>query len=396
MKLKNTGFLIALVFGLIVSACTDDMGPYGDNGPVISESSQGTVQMTNNGEARRMIVVFKEGADLGAQEQKLHGFGIATLSKLNRINAISAMIPDHAHSPLLNDPSVLRIDEDVIVRINKKPPPPPPPEQETPYGISLINAVDLTNTGSGVKVAVFDTGINYTHPDLNDNVYGGINIIKPRRTFADDNGHGTHVSGTIAAENNTEGVVGVAPDAWLYGVKVLDRAGSGYLSHIVLGLEWAEDNGMQVINMSLSTDADIPSFEDAIISAYNAGIVIVCAAGNDGTTVDYPAAYSETIAVSAVDGQYAVPYWSNTGEEIDFAAPGVNVKSTVLRGGYAVYSGTSMASPHAAGIAALAVYANPGSTPAEILGIMENSADYRSNLTDNQQGAGVVDAAAGL
>jgi len=186
MKLKNAGFLIALVFGLIVSACTDDMGPLDDNGPVISESSQGTVQMTNNGVARRMIVVFKEGADLGAQEQKIKGFGITTLSRLNKIHAVSAMIPDHAHSVLLNDPAVLRIDEDVIVRVNKKPtdkkPPPPPPDQdpqETPYGITLINADGLSNNGAGVKVAVFDTGIDYKHPDLNDNVKGGINIIKP-------------------------------------------------------------------------------------------------------------------------------------------------------------------------------------------------------------------------
>ncbi|MDA3843974.1 MAG: S8 family peptidase [Candidatus Kapabacteria bacterium] len=406
MKLKQTGFLIALVFGLIVSACTDDMGPLDDNGPVISESSQGAIQMTNNGAARRMIVVFKEGADLEAQGQKLRGFGVATLSKLNKIHAISAMIPEHANSVLLNDPSILRIDEDVIVSIKKKPDgvgkppkdePDEPDNQQTPYGITLINADGLANTGSGVNVAVFDTGIDYNHPDLAANVKGGINTINTKKSYKDDNGHGTHVSGTIAALDNSEGVVGVAPQANLYGVKVLDRSGSGYLSDIIEGLEWAEVNGIDVINMSLSTDSDIQSFEDAVDYACNsAGIVIVCAAGNDGTTVDYPAAYASTIAISAIDSTYAVPYWSNIGKPIDFAAPGVGIKSTWLKGKYNTISGTSMSSPHAAGIAALAVAANSSATPAHIMSIMVSHADYIGSLTSNQQGNGVVDASAGL
>ncbi len=405
MKLKNTGFLIALVFGLIVSACTDDMGPYGDNGPVISESSQGTVQMTNNGVARRMIVVFKEGADLEAQGQKLRGFGVTTLSKLNKIHAISAMIPEHANSVLLRDPSILRIDVDAVVTIHKKPDgvgkppadePDEPGDQQVPYGIGLINADGSANTGSGVKVAVLDTGIDPDHPDLMANVKGGINTISTRKGYNDDNGHGTHVSGTIAAVDNSEGVVGVAPEAWLYGVKVLDRRGSGYLSDVIEGLEWAENYGMQVVNMSLSTDSDVLSLHEAITHAYDAGIVIVCAAGNDyGTNVDYPAAYIETIAISAVDRHYAIADFSNIGPPIDFAAPGVNVLSTLPNGKYGIFSGTSMASPHAAGIAALAVYANPGSTPAEILGFMENTAVNIDGLTPEQQGAGVVDASAG-
>ncbi|MHC4310790.1 MAG: S8 family peptidase, partial [Planctomycetota bacterium] len=196
-------------------------------------------------------------------------------------------------------------------------------------------------------MAVLDTGIDYKHPDLDDNCYGGVNVINPRKDYRDDNGHGTHVAGIIAAEDNDIGVVGVAPEAYLYGVKALDRNGSGWLSDIIAGLEWCVNNRMDIVNMSLGADSDIQAFHDACDAA-SATVILVAAAGNDGGAVDYPAAYGSVIAVSATDSSDGLASFSNYGNEIEIAAPGVNILSTYKGGGYETHSGTSMAAPHVA------------------------------------------------
>ncbi|SFR18261.1 Subtilase family protein [Desulfoscipio geothermicus DSM 3669] len=163
-----------------------------------------------------------------------------------------------------------------------------------------------------------DTGIDLSHPDLLANIKGGYNAIKPNKSPADDNGHGTHVAGIIAAVNDNIGVVGVAPQAELYAVKVLSANGSGYLSDIIEGLEWCITNNMQVINMSLGTSSEVQSFHDAVIKVYNAGIVMVAAAGNSGpgdNTVEYPAKYEEVIAVSATSDNDAIASFSSRGPD---------------------------------------------------------------------------------
>ncbi|WP_281246397.1 S8 family peptidase [Desulfoscipio geothermicus] len=201
-----------------------------------------------------------------------------------------------------------------------KPVPDPAPAQQIPWGVNRIDA-ELAwpqNTGQGVKVAVLDTGIDLSHPDLLANIKGGYNAIKPNKSPADDNGHGTHVAGIIAAVNDNIGVVGVAPQAELYAVKVLSANGSGYLSDIIEGLEWCITNNMQVINMSLGTSSEVQSFHDAVIKVYNAGIVMVAAAGNSGpgdNTVEYPAKYEEVIAVSATSDNDAIASFSSRGPD---------------------------------------------------------------------------------
>lgn len=203
-----------------------------------------------------------------------------------------------------------------------------------------------------------DTGIDLAHPDLVANIKGGHNTIKPRKSPADDNDHGTHVAGIIAAVNDNIGVMGVAPQAELYAVKVLSADGSGYLSDIIEGLEWCITNNMQVINMSLGTPMKVQSFHDAVIKVYNAGIVMVAAAGNSGpgdNAVEYPAKYEEVIAVSATGDNDSIASFTSRGPEIELAAPSVGIYSTYTGGGYKTLSGTSMAAPHVTGTAALVI-----------------------------------------
>ncbi len=150
-------------------------------------------------------------------------------------------------------------------------------------------------------------------------------------------------------------MIGVGPQINLYAIKVLGANGSGYLSDVIEGIQWAINNGMQVVNMSLGTTADIQSFHNAVIVAKNANIVLVVVAGNSGSSVDYPAAYPETIAVSATDKNNQIASSSSRSSEVDLAAPGVSIYSTYKGTGYKTLSGTSMAAPHVTGAAALVI-----------------------------------------
>ena len=353
-----------------------------------------------NGDPPRKIVVFNaEFQDAEAQEALVNKAGATPLRSLPLINGFVALVPSAAQASLADNQEVARVDDDVVVLALAKPDKAPggakkpkdgesPPAQSLPWGVDRVDA-DLTgnNTGAGVKVAVVDTGIDLKHSDLS--VKGGVNTINPRKSANDDNGHGTHVAGTIAALDNDIGVVGVAPDAHLYAVKVLDRNGSGFLSDVIEGITWAINNGIQVVNLSLGTSADIQSFHDAIIAADNAGIVIVAAAGNNGGSVIYPAAYDETIAVSATDNTDALAGFSSRGPEVTLAAPGVDVPSTWKGDSYKTISGTSMATPHVTGSAALAI----ARRVADVQGTLESTADDLGAAgRDDFYGHGLVDA----
>ena len=219
-------------------------------------------------------------------------------------------------------------------------------------------------TGAGVKVAVIDTGVNCGHPDLAGHCFNGYDFVNNDGIAMDDQGHGTHVAGTIAATRNGEAstVVGVAPGADIYAVKVLDQNGSGFYSDIIAGVEWATQNGMQVTNNSYGGSSGSATLEAAFRAAAAAGVVSVAAAGNSGTqagtgdNVGYPGKYSSVIAVAATDINDARASFSSTGPAVQIAAPGVNIKSTIMNGGYqGGWNGTSMATPHVAGVAALLV-----------------------------------------
>ena len=360
----------------------------------------------------RKIVVFQDGVDETAKKDLLKHFSTEDLGELKLINGRSVVLPAKAVKALSQRAEIKRIDDDLIVSVLGKPSNPgkkpkeekPQPEQSIPWGIDRIDADGVwnLNTGNGIKVGIIDSGIDKDHLDLT--VYGGINIINSRKSYDDDCGHGTHVAGTVAALDNEIGVVGVAPEAHLYAIKVLNRRGSGYLSDVIKGLQWSIDNGMQVVNMSLGSSSDNQSYHDAIIAAYNAGITIVAAAGNDGQyggQIYYPAKYPETIAVSATNINDELAYFSSYGEEIDLAAPGQDVNSTWNDGYYHVGNGTSMATPHVVGAAAL-VLADPDlkcdldndleCSPSEVQQRLEQTAEWLSGLTSDQQGSGLVDA----
>ncbi|MBI2787779.1 MAG: S8 family peptidase [Elusimicrobia bacterium] len=273
-------------------------------------------------------------------------------------------------------------------------------EEET-WGINRVRAPaawPLTE-GKGVKVAVIDTGIDTSHPELSGKVDGGYSAITKTENpadYQDDNGHGSHVAGTIAAKKDGKGVVGVAPMARLYAVKVLDAEGSGNLSDVIDGIVWAAKNKMDVANMSLGAPVDSEAMKRAVRFARGAGVVIVAAAGNSGGSVGFPGAYEDTIAVAASDYADKLAGFSSRGPEVDFIAPGVDVLSAKLGGGFASYSGTSMASPHVAGLAALAVsqgYVGLNG-PDGVFAQLKKAATPlpTEGLTVEMQGAGMIDA----
>ncbi len=235
--------------------------------------------------------------------------------------------------------------------------------------------------GSGVLVAIIDTGVDCAHPDLKCNLADGANMTNSSTPPIDDNGHGTHVAGIIAGQGKDGGVFGVAPQVTIIPVKVLNADGSGNLSDVVSGIYWAMTHGARVINMSLGAPTSAAALEQAVHKAYQAGVVIVAASGNDGenasrsggaSTVDYPGAYPWVIAVAASDRSDHIAPFSSFGPAVDITAPGDGILSTVPNG-YEKMSGTSMASPHIAGVAALAV-ASGASGPESVKAALNTSA----------------------
>lgn len=357
----------------------------------------------------RKIVVFKSGVlNEPAREALVKKFGGVKIKDLTLIDGKAVLLPPEAEVALARQIGVLRIDDDVEVFALAKPikvekVAKPQPVEVLPWGVDRIDA-DLvwgTTTADPIKVAIVDTGIDVKHPDLIDNLKGGVSTVWYTTSYNDDNGHGTHVAGIAAAVDNEIGVIGVGPKIDLYAVKVLDRRGSGYLSDVIEGLDWAIANGMQVVNMSLGTTTDVQSFHDAIAKVNQAEIVQVGAAGNNGGAVIYPAAYPEVIAVSATDNTDTIASWSSRGPEIDLAAPGVSIYSTYKGQTYKTLSGTSMAAPHVAGSAALVLTQTAkcdldlsGScSPVEVQQRLEATAeDLGVSGRDDLYGSGLVDA----
>jgi len=210
--------------------------------------------------------------------------------------------------------------------------------------------------GEGVICAVLDTGCDLSHPDIETNIVEGKNFVEKNSSPMDRNGHGTHVSSTIAACNNGKGMVGVAPKTKIMPVKVLGDQGTGSVGSIVDGLYWtADQKNVDFITMSLGSSGPNIDIEKAINYAESKNKIIFCAAGNSGAENDvmYPAKYPNTIAISAIDEKLQRTNFSCSGESLDFLAPGHNIMGCIPNNKYAKMSGTSMSNPFAVGIASL-------------------------------------------
>ncbi|MGC9021104.1 MAG: S8 family peptidase [Candidatus Methanodesulfokora sp.] len=336
-----------------------------------------TVLFSQSEGKKRVVVGFEDESSL-ADLLKIPG--VEKLKIIHEIKAAVLAVPEEAIDKIRGMKGIRYVEMDHIARALEF-----SEYQDVLWNVKMINAskvwdsyypvVGWSSLGNGVKVAVLDTGIDYTHPELIGKVawcaytvgtktYTGTKLSN----CADRNGHGTHVSGIIASTINNVGNAGVAPNVTLYAVKVLNNAGYGTYSDIAEGIILAVKgpdgtvgtaDDAKILSMSLGGSSDSSVLHDAVIWAYNNNAIIVAAAGNEGdgdpTTdnVAYPARYSEVIAVAAVDSNYNVPSWSSDGPEVDVAAPGVNIYSTYKNSGYATLSGTSMATPHVSATIAL-------------------------------------------
>lgn len=263
--------------------------------------------------------------------------------------------------------------------------------------------------GDGVRVAVLDTGVDVRHPDLRDAIADTRDFTGSPHGPQDRNGHGTHCAGTIAARENAVGVIGVAPQSSLLVGKVLGDSGSGDGAGVAAGIDWACEQGADVISMSLGSPQADERIALAIERAVEQGKFVIAAAGNSGRPddVNFPArwkgrprAQRDTIAVAAVDRRGRVARFSSRGPEVDIAAPGVDITSTYLRGGYAKLSGTSMATPFVAGVVALTLAVHrqaenprtPLRTMAELREHLSRTARDAGELgPDDEYGAGLID-----
>lgn len=251
-------------------------------------------------------------------------------------------------------------------------------KMDIPWGVRRIRAPQAWSrtTGQRVKVGVIDTGVDFSHPDLRHALNRGINLLQRASLPHDDNGHGTHIAGTISAANASRGMIGVAPRTELYPVKAFDTDGSAYVSDIILGIEWCVHHGMDIVNMSFGMPNRSDALLKAVESAYKAGVLIVASSGNDGRRgrIDYPAGFSHTVAVGALDRRGRIARFTNRSAAIDIFAPGAKIESAWPNGRRRLMSGTSMATSHVTGAVALLLALRPGLSPGRIKDILRRSA----------------------
>jgi subtilisin len=380
----------------------------------------------------RRIVVFDTGIPADVQQQVVALSGGKVLHILSLVNALAielpAVRPAAALAFLQAHPAVQRVEDDPVVGLQGAgsdgagsdgvfvTPAAAPTKEFYPWGIDWVGAADVQElhpqlTGNVVTVALIDTGVDPSHPDLQQNIRGGYNAMAEQEpsNWWDDNGHGTHVAGTLAARVNKQGIIGMAPHLRIYVFKALDQYGKGRTSDVINALQRVPRD-VRIITGSFGTDLVWPSFEEAISRMYQSGKLMVFSVGNrctpsgaqgagsdascSGTQSDakFPARYPGVIAVGASDANDRVPDFSRSGpamEDHGVVAPGVNIFSTNLGRGYGWMSGTSASTPHVTGAIALACQWQPGISYEELLALVQDTAEdlgYQSRT----QGAGRI------
>ena len=440
MSLASRGYLALLVLAGLIAALTFVL-------PAPSAVSAAPEGITLSAADRYIVVLEDgaDAVSVSRGLGLIHGLSVGHVYT-NALQGFAAVVPPARLAALRADPRVVSVQADVVVSIDHckeghkvhgahcdpttttttttptttttttsttttttTSTTAPPSDQTIPTGVERING---PGAPVAVGVAVIDTGIDVDHPDLN--VVGGYNCAPgPASKYNDGHGHGTHVAGTIGALDNGFGVVGVAPGVPLYAVRVLNNNGMGFRSDVICGIDWVADNAgpIGVANMSLggsgsddglSCELTRDAYKKAICGAVDEGVTFAVAAGNasDDAANHVPAAYDVVITVSAladfngaagggaaatcrsdVDDTFAD--FSNYGADVDIIAPGVCILSTWLDGGYYTISGTSMASPHVAGAAALYLSTHPGTSPAAVQTALEIAGNYGWDSDDD-------------
>jgi serine protease len=321
---------------------------------------------------------------------------LTAITYLDSVQAAVVKLTPEQHAALLADPAVEYIEEDhkrylldVIT----------PMAQTVPYGITMVQANQVSDAyASNTKVCIIDSGYTPGHEDLPGSGVTGYAFSGTGVWNNDGNSHGTHVAGTILALDNT-GVIGVLPSGQvgLHIVKVFNDAGNWTTaSNLIQAIQSCQNAGAKVVNMSLGGSGSNQTENTAMTNFYNNGMLLVAAAGNAGTTAfSYPASYSSVVSVAAVDSSRNHASFSQRNSQVDIAAPGVAVQSTLSNGGYGSYNGTSMASPHVAGVSALVWSHHPSCTAPQIRSALTATAQDRGAAgRDNLYGWGIVQAKA--
>lgn len=364
-----------------------------------SDSTESLVQRAIE-EGERANVLFYNQVDY----EVLNTYGAEIINEYEAIQAVTIKISTDLLNELEQEESVKSVEVDQLVQVEG---------QTTNWGydrLNIANRVPTSLTGEGVKIAIVDSGVDTSHPDLK--VAGGtcvLDIVDDPfgcyNSYEDDNGHGTHIAGIIAAQDNDIGVLGIAPDASIYAVKALDSLGYGTTSSIMSALDWSIKNEMDIVNLSLTTSNNDLALKEMVKKAYRSGILVIAAAGNKGNAtglennVLYPAKYDEVIAVSALGKDNKLIATSSVGNEIEFTAPGGLIYSTLplehdsygARDGYGSMSGTSMASPFVTAMSALYMEKYPTYTNEQIRELLQNNAlDLGEAGKDTRFGYGLV------
>ncbi|ERN51807.1 S8 family serine peptidase [Alkalihalophilus marmarensis] len=361
---------------------------------VISLLTFSSVQAESLDDRENYIIVFSNELS----EDVIHEIEEHIYLTLESIPAVAAKLTEEEAADLEAHESVKYIEEDAPINVQTA----NVPDSTIDWGVRKIGAPTAWGngvTGEGVKIAVMDTGISTSHPDLQ--VTKGASFVPYTASFNDDNGHGTHVAGIIAARPNQFGVTGVAPKAQLYAAKVLDQNGDGTTAYVIKAIDWALKEDVDIINLSLGGKNPSVTLQNKIDQAYDQGVLFVAAAGNRGTqegttnTVDYPAAFSSVIAVSAVDQQDRrarfVGGYSASGPTVEVAAPGLGIRSTSRNQGYTLESGTSMAAPHVAGHLALLKQVYPDRTAVQLRNLLrQQTVDLGQTGRDSFYGFGRI------
>ncbi|WP_256795733.1 S8 family serine peptidase [Terrabacter sp. Ter38] len=353
-----------------------------------------------------VLVKFKTSASKATRDHAVTGRGARTVEAVPGTGFVSVRTTDRADDlarRLEKDPTVAEVTLDYVRTASATPNDPGYPSQPYLSTVRVPAAWDRSKGSSSMVVAVVDSGVNGLHPDLAGRVLAGYdattNSSIPAGAPSDDFGHGSMVAGLIgAATNNGLGIAGVAWNARILPVRVLDGAGSGTDTDVIEGVTWAANKGAKVINLSLGGPNDSPALHEAIRYAVGKGAVVVAAAGNSGALEPmYPAAYSEAFAVAATDNQARLTDFSTFGPWVDLAAPGFDIVSTGLDADYYTASGTSFSAPIVSGVAALVRTQSPTLTPAQVVARLRSSArDAGPRGIDPYVGYGVVDAANAL